>query len=108
MSLLSKYQKLIDDANSFMKTYKVRITAEGCPSGTSAMVFPYDLIEGFAAELKDADKILSNRPETDLERKERIMNEVKKKLRSSDNPYNVPEQSSSSDDAAFYFSFGRE
>lgn len=101
MSLYDDYLKMINDAESFMKVHKVRMSGEDIRPGIVALVIPQSLLNEFAEKIKMADR---NILEKKIEKTERI----KEVLRKSDNPYDVPEQSSSSDDAAFYFPFGRD
>ena len=120
MSLYDDYLKMINDAGSFMKVHKVRMSGEDIRPGTVALVIPQSLLNEFAEKLKKADIIIdiNERRKKDLleekqnwEReaeKERLINYALNMSRKSDNPYNVPEQSSGSDDAAFYFPFGRD
>lgn len=118
MNLYDDYLKMINDAESFMKVHKVRMSGEDIKSGTVALVIPQSLLNEFAEKLKKAD-IAERRRKDLLEEKQNWKKEAEKEkmvnyaldmLRRAgvDNPYNVPEQSSSSDDAAFYFPFGRE
>lgn len=101
MSLYDDYLKMINDAESFMKVHKVRMSGEDIRPGTVALVIPQSLLNEFAEKIKKADRNI-------LEKKIEKTEKIKEVLRKSDNPYNVPEQSSSSDDAAFYFPFGRD
>lgn len=116
MSLYNDYLKMIDDAGSFMKVHKVRMSGEDIRPGTVALVIPQSLLNEFAEKLKKADIIIdiNERRKKDLLEenqkieKEKIISNALSMLRGNNNPYNVPEQSSGSDDAAFYFPFGRE
>lgn len=122
MDLYKNYLDMIAEAESFMKVHKVRMSGEGIKSGTAALVIPQSLLNEFAEKLKKTDIIIdiNERRKKDLleekqnwEReaeKERMINYTLDMLRRAgvDNPYDVPEQSSSSDDAAFYFPFGRD
>lgn len=117
MSLYDDYLKMINDAESFMKVHKVRTSGEDIRPGTVALVIPQSLLNEFAEKLKKVDIIIDineRRRKKDLleenqkMEKEKIISNALSMLRGSNNPYNVPEQSSGSDDAAFYFPFGRE
>ena len=122
MDLYKNYLDMIAEAESFMKVHKVRMSGEDIKSGTAALVIPQSLLNEFAEKLKKTDIIIdiNERRKKDLleekqnwEReaeKERMINYTLDMLRRAgvDNPYDVPEQSSSSDDAAFYFPFGRD
>lgn len=116
MSLYNDYLKMINDAESFMKVHKVRMSGEDIRPGTVALVIPQSLLNEFAEKLKKADIIIdiNERRKKDLleenqkMEKEKIISNALSMLRGSNNPYNVPEQSSGSDDAAFYFPFGKE
>lgn len=120
MNLYDDYLKMLNDAESFMKVHKVRMSGKDIEPGTGALVITQSLLNEFAEKLKKADIIIdiNERRKKDLleekqnrkreAEKEKMINYTLDMLRKSDNPYNVPEQSSSSDDAAFYFPFGRE
>lgn len=120
MNLYDDYLKMINDAESFMKVHKVRMSGEDIRPGIAALVIPQSLLNEFAEKLMKADIIIdiNERRKKDLLEenqkieKEKIINNaldmLQKSLRKSDNPYDVPEQSSGSDDAAFYFPFGRD
>lgn len=124
MGLYDDYLKMINDAESFMKVHKVRMSGENIKSGTGALVIPQSLLNEFAEKLKKTDIItdiiidINERRKKDLleekqnqkreAAKEKMINYTLDMLRGAGNPYNVPEQSSGSDDAAFYFPFGRE
>lgn len=124
MNLYDDYLKMLIDAESFMKVHKIKMSGTDVKPGTGALVITKELLDKFAEKLKKADIIIdrNERRKKDLleekqnwEReaeaeKERMINYTLDMLRRAgvDNPYNVPEQSSSSDDAAFYFPFGRE
>lgn len=116
MSLYKDYLKMIDDAGSFMKVHKVRMSGEDIRPGIAALVIPQSLLNEFAEKLKKADIIIdiNERRKKDLleenqkMEKEKIISNALSMLRGSNNPYNVPEQSSGNDDAAFYFPFGRD
>lgn len=120
MSIYDDYLKMINDAESFMKVHKVRMSGEDIRPGTGALVIPQSLLNKFAEKLKKVDIIIdiNERRKKDLleenqkMEKEKIINNaldmLQDMLQKSDNPYNVPEQSSGSDDAAFYFPFGRD
>lgn len=116
MSLYKDYLKMIDDAGSFMKVHKVRMSGEGVEPKIGAIVIPSSLLEEFAEKLKKADIIIDIKKDLLEEKqnwereaeKERLINYALDMLRRSSNPYNVPEQSSGNDDAAFYFPFGRD
>lgn len=101
MGLYDDYLKMINDAESFMKVHKVRMSGEDIKPGTEALVIPQSLLNEFAEKIKKADRNI-------LEKKIEKTKKIKEVLRKSDNPYDVPEQSSGSDDAAFYFPFGRD
>ena len=101
MGLYDDYLKMLKDAESFMKVHKVRMSGKEIEPGTGALVIPESLLNEFAEKLKKVDRNILKKK---IEKTERI----KEVLRRSDNPCNVPEQSSSSDDAAFYFPFGRD
>lgn len=115
MSLYDDYLKMINDAESFMKVHKVRMSGEDIRPGTVALVIPQSLLNEFAEKLKKADIIIdiNERRKKDLleenqkMEKEKIISNALSMLRGNNNPYNVPEQSSSSD-AEFYFPFGRD
>ena len=117
MNLYKDYLKMINDAESFMKVHKVRMSGENIRPGTVALVIPQSLLNEFAEKLKKVDIIIdiNERRKKDLLEeenqkieKEKIISNALSMMRKSDNPYNVPEQSSGSDDAAFYFPFGRD
>lgn len=101
MGLYDDYLKMLKDAGSFMKVHKVRMSGENIEPGTVALVIPQSLLNEFGKKIKTIDRNI-------LEKKIEKTEKIKEVLRKSDNPYNVPEQSSSSDDAAFYFPFGRD
>ena len=103
MSLYNDYLKMIDDAGSFMKVHKVRMSGEDIRPGTKALVITKESLDTFTRKLRE----IESKKETETE-KERLINYALDMSRKSDNPYDIPEQSSSSDDAAFYFPFGRE
>lgn len=98
--MYSYYLDMIAEAESFMKAYKIRMTGEGLKPGSQALVIPKESLDKFAKKLRSKEISES----VTLKTTER----VKETLRTLDNPYDVPEQSSGSDDAAFYFPFGRE
>lgn len=124
MNLYKDYLKMIDDAGSFMKVHKVRMSGKDIKPGTGALVIPQSLLNEFAEKLKKTDIItdiiidINERRKKDLleekqnqkreAEKERLINYALDMLRGAGNPYNVLEQSSGSDDAAFYFPFGRD
>jgi hypothetical protein len=101
MDLYDDYLKMINDAESFMKVHKVRMSGEDIKSGTVALVIPQSLLNEFGKKIKMADRNI-------LEKKIEKTEKIKEVLRKSDNPYDVPEQSSGSDDTVFYFPFGRD
>ena len=101
MNLYDDYLKMINDAESFMKVHKVRMSGENIEPGTVALVIPQSLLNEFAEKIKTIDRNI-------LEKKIEKTKKIKEVLRGAGNPYNVLEQSSSSDDAAFYFPFGRD
>ena len=116
MGLYDDYLKMINDAESFMKVHNVRMSGKDVKPGTGALVIPRSLLNEFAEKIKKVD-IAERRKKDLLEEKQNWKKEAEKEkminytldmLRGVDNPYNVPEQSSSSDDAAFYFPFGRD
>lgn len=123
MNLYDDYLKMINDAGSFMKVHKVRMSGEGVEPKTGAIVIPSSLLKEFAEKLKKADIIadiiidINERRKKDLleenqnwkreAEKEKIINNALDMLRRSDNPYNVPDKESYSDDAE-YFPFGRD
>ena len=98
MDLYDDYLKMLNDAESFMKVHKVRMSGEDIRPGTEALVIPKSLLDEFSKKIKMVDRNI-------LEKKTEKIKEV---LRKSDNTYNVPEQGSDSDDAVFYFPFGRD
>lgn len=116
MDLYKNYLDMIAEAESFMKVHKVRMSGEDIKSGTVALVIPQSLLNEFAEKIKKVD--IAERRKKDLleekqnwkkeAEKEKMINYTLDRLRGAGNPYNVPEQSSSSDDAAFYFPFGRD
>lgn len=123
MGLYDDYLKMLKDAESFMKVHKVRMSGKEIEPGTGALVIPESLLNEFAEKLKKADIIIdinerrrkdlleekNERREKDLlEKKIEKTKKIKEVLRKSDNPYDVPEEGSGSDDAAFYFPFGRD
>lgn len=118
MDLYKNYLDMIAEAESFMKVHKVRMSGEDIKSGTVALVIPQSLLNEFAEKIKKVD-IAERRKKDLLEEKQNWKKEAEKEKMINytldmlrrvgvDNPYDVPEQSSSSDDAAFYFPFGRD
>ena len=101
MNLYDDYLKMINDAESFMKVHKVRMSGKEIEPGTGALVIPESLLNEFGKKIKTIDRNI-------LEKKIEKTKKIKEVLRKFDNPYDVPEQSSGSDDAAFYFPFGRD
>lgn len=101
MGLYDDYLKMLIDAESFMKVHNVRMSGKNIEPGTGALVIPESLLNEFGKKIKTIDRNI-------LEKKIEKTKKIKEVLRKSDNPYDVPEQSSGSDDAAFYFPFGRD
>lgn len=118
MNLYDDYLKMLIDAESFMKVHNVRMSGKDIKPGTGALVIPESLLNEFAEKIKKVDIAERRRRKKDLleekqnwkkeAEKEKMINYTLDMLRGAGNPYNVPEQSSSSDDAAFYFPFGRD
>lgn len=102
-SLYESYLEIIGEAEYFMRVHNIKMSGTDIKPGTGALVITKESLDKFAKKLKQVEN-----KETKAEEKERKLNLMKSVMRKSDNPYNVPEQSSGSDDAAFYFPFGRD
>lgn len=89
--MYKSYMKMVAEAQYFMKIHNVRMSGEDIKPGTKAIVIPRELLEELGEKIKEFEK-KSFSMEKPVE----------------NNPYNVPEKSSLSEDAAFYFPFGRD
>ena len=106
MSLYKDYLKMIDDAASFMKVHKVRMSGEDIKAGTVALVITQEALDNFGKKLQNARLNIEPFDEKKEELKKNALDALYASS-SFDNPFNVPEQESESDTDAFYFPLGR-
>lgn len=92
IDLLEHFDALIKHSSDFMKAHNIKVTGEKLYTKTSVLVFTEPMLIEFQKILQEAE---------DEMRKVRLMAAKK-----ADNPFQVPEKSSLSDDSAYYFPFG--
>lgn len=78
-TLFEEYELMLKKAGEFMKIHEISMSGRNLQEGVTGMVIPSNLLDDFEKELRKADK-----------------------------KFTKLEKESGSDDAAFYFPFGRD